>query len=417
MQQVTVIGAGVVGLCTAFFLQHSGFSVLLVDEKPPAEGCSKGNAGHFATEQVFPLADKALLWQLPAMLLKPDGPLKIRAAHLLQSLPWFGRFIGQMGPHQQQHLQQALSRLNGASLASWQKLASLCQSQDLLRFEGALLVTEQSNLTQLKQQYQKYRAAGIDVSLRDQATTLAMEPELATTIQGALDFTEVAHTVDPWLLCQRIFAAFQAAGGRWLQCKVLKIHPGSPLQVLTKHHLLSTEQLVICTGAHSAGLTAQLGWQVPLQAERGYHVMTKSVSLNRPVSSLERKFIMTPMREGLRLAGTVEFAGLEAKPDFRRAKALLGHASSLLAGRIEPLQEHALWYGNRPSLPDSLPVLGPCPRYRGVFYNFGHQHLGLTQAAYCAELVTASLQGLLPPSALDAYRIERFASSPRKWAF
>ncbi|SEA89477.1 NAD(P)/FAD-dependent oxidoreductase [Alkalimonas amylolytica] len=413
MQQVTVVGAGVVGLCTAFFLQHSGFSVLLVDEKAPAEGCSKGNAGHFATEQVFPLANKALLWQLPAMLLKPDGPLKIRAAHLLKSLPWFCRFIGQMGQHQQLQLQQALSHLNGGSLASWQKLASLCQSQDLIRFDGALLVTEQSNLTQLKQQYQNYRAAGIDVSLLDQASTLALEPELSRNIQGALDFTEVAHTVDPWLLCQRIFAAFQAAGGQWLQSKVLSVFPRGLIQLLTESRLIATERLVLCAGAHSANFAAQLGWKVPLAPERGYHLMAESVAINRPVSSLERKFIMTPMREGLRLAGTVEFAGLEAKPDFNRAKALFAHASHLIEKPLTA-QRNAMWHGNRPSLPDSLPVLGPCPAHQGVYYNFGHQHLGLTQAAYSAELISQSMNGNLPKGKLEPYRIDRFGPYRRQ---
>lgn len=413
MQQVTVVGAGVVGLCTAFFLQHSGCSVLLVDEKPPAEGCSKGNAGHFATEQVFPLADKALLWQLPGMLFKPDGPLKIRAAHLLQSLPWFSRFISQMSQHKQLHLQQALSRLNGGSLASWQKLATLCQSQDLIRFDGALLVTEQNNLAQLKRQYHRYRAAGIDVSILDQASTLALEPELSTSIQAALDFTEVAHTVDPWLLCQRIFAAFQLAGGQWLQTKALSIFPRNPLQILTESRLISTERLVLCAGAHSAYFAAQLGWKVPLAPERGYHLMVDSIGLNRPVSSLERKFIMTPMREGLRLAGTVEFAGLETKPDFNRAKALLTHARHLIEKPLTE-QQKAMWHGNRPSLPDSLPVLGPCPVHSGVFYNFGHQHLGLTQAAYSAELIVQSLRGNLPRGKLYPYRIDRFGQYRRQ---
>ncbi|MDP4534650.1 FAD-binding oxidoreductase [Alkalimonas collagenimarina] len=408
MQQVTVVGAGVVGLCTAYFLQHSGYSVLLMDANPPAEGCSKGNAGHFATEQVFPLADPSLLRQLPALLLQANSPLKIRASYLLKSLPWFCRFIGNMAAAKQQALQAALSQLNGPSMASWQKLATLCQSQDLFCHHGALLVSEHSNQLNLQQQYQRYRAAGIDVSLRDQAETQTLEPLLANNICGSLDFTEVAHTVDPWLLCQRIFAAFKAAGGQWLQSKLLTIQSGSPLQLSTSSSIFNTEQLVICAGAHSAALTAQLGWRIPLEAERGYHLMAQAVGLSRPVSSLERKFIMTPMQSGLRLAGTAEFSGLDAAPDFHRAHMLLQHARSLLSTAIEPTKPASVWYGNRPSLPDSLPVLGPCPAHAGVHYNFGHQHLGLTQAAYSAELICQSLHGNLPQGKLAPYRIDRF---------
>ncbi|MCC5826913.1 FAD-binding oxidoreductase [Alkalimonas sp.] len=414
MQQVTVVGAGVVGLCTAFFLQHSGYSVLLMDARQPAEGCSKGNAGHFATEQVFPLADPSLLRQLPALLLQANSPLKIRASYLLQSLPWFCRFIGNMTPAKQQALQAALSQLNGSSIASWQKLATLCQSQDLFRYHGALLVSEQPNQQSLQQQYQKYRMAGIDVSLLDAAETMALEPLLANSISGSLNFTEVAHTVDPWLLCQRIFAAFKAAGGQWLQSTLVAINPGTPVQLVTSTSSFSTGHLVICAGAHSAALTTQLGWRIPLEAERGYHLMAQDVGLNRPVSSLERKFIMTPMQNGLRLAGTAEFSGLDAAPDFRRAHLLIDHARSLLSATVKPAEPVTVWFGNRPSLPDSLPVLGSCPVHSGIHYNFGHQHLGLTQAAYSAELITQSLRGNLPRGKLDPFRIERFGQYRRQ---
>lgn len=415
MQQITVIGAGVVGICTAFFLQNSGYSVLLVDSSPPAEGCSKGNAGHFATEQVFPMADTSLLWQLPLMLLQRNGPLKIRAGYLLKSLPWFYRFMSNMSAGKQRLLQAALAQLNGPSLASWQKLATLCQSQDLFRFDGALLVSEQSSLKALQQHYKRYRAAGINVNVLNASESYSLEPALSTSIHGSLNFTDVAHTVDPWLLCQRIFAAFIAAGGQWQQTQLMSISAGKAQQLITTNGSFSTEKLVICAGAYSAILTTQLGWSIPLEAERGYHLMTQPVCLKRPVSSLERKFIMTPMQAGLRLAGTVEFSGLDSAPDYQRATQLLTHATCILTTSLQSSTSDAVWYGNRPSLPDSLPVIGPCPAHAGIYYNFGHQHLGLTQAAYSAELLTKSLKGELSEHTLHPFRIDRFGAwQPRQ---
>lgn len=412
MQQITITGAGVVGLASALQLQASGFQVLLLDKNAPGSGCSKGNAGHFATEQVFPLASLAVLKQLPAMLLDPTGPLRLRAGYLLQALPWLLQFAANIRPAQQRALQQALCGLNHHSIQSWQRLAALAGATDLLKFQGALLVSEQQDRRALQQSYDSYRAAGISVRLLSHDDTLALEPALADRVHGALDFPDVAHTIEPYELCQRLFARFTALGGQFRQSEVKQLQlvktGAGGFRLETQTGSIQTEQLVIAAGAHSHLLCRQLGWQVPLEAERGYHLMTAPRPLQRPVSSLERKFIMTPLQHGLRLAGTVEFAGLDSAPDYRRADVLLQHANALLRQPTEPQQLDSHWFGNRPSLPDSLPVLGACPKHPGLYFNFGHQHLGLTQAAFSAELLTALLQGRQPAVQLAPYRIDRF---------
>ncbi|EGM79081.1 glycine/D-amino acid oxidase, deaminating [Rheinheimera sp. A13L] len=409
MQQVTIIGAGVIGLTTAVFLQQAGFQTLLLDQAGPGSGCSRGNAGHFATEQVFPLAQPSLLKQLPAMLLDPVGPLKLRANYLLQSLPWFGRFLANMSKDKRLAHQQALSQLNHQSIRSWQTLLELCQLSDQIQYQGALLVTEQHNSKELQSCYQSFRQAGIDVSWRDKAALQQLEPELSGSLTAALDFTEVAHSPDPYLLCQLLFDKFCQLGGQWQQSAVqhISVRPQG-IQIQTGQQQIVSKQLVIAAGAHSGHFTKQLGWIVPLTAERGYHLMVQPIALKRPVSSLERKFIMTPMQQGLRLAGTVEFAGLNSDPDYRRALILKQHAEALLNQPLQASNTALPWAGNRPSLPDSLPVLGPCPVHKGVFYNFGHQHLGLTQAAFSAELLTSLFRALQPAISLTPYRINRF---------
>lgn len=412
MQQLCIIGAGVVGLSNALFLQQAGFDVLLLDAKGISQGCSAGNAGHFATEQVFPLAQPALLHQLPAMLLNPLGPLHIRAGYLLQALPWFARFVANMRKTKRDANHRALSALNHHSLASWQKLLHSCQLSLQIQYQGALLVSENRKLTALQQQYQAYRAAGIDVRWCDKQQLQQLEPALAPGLAGALDFTEVAHNTEPQLLCQLLYQQFCQLGGRYRQTEVQQLLPGQAQhQLICSDGEIVCQQLIIAAGAHSAHFTRQLGWRVPLEAERGYHLMLQSVALRRPVSSLERKCIMTPMQHGLRLAGTAEFAGLNAQPDYQRANVLQQHADQLLRQRTTTVDEgttNAVWAGNRPSLPDSLPVLGPCPRHQGIYYNFGHQHLGLTQAAFSAELISSCVLKQTPVLNLTPFRINRF---------
>ncbi len=417
---IAVIGAGIVGLTTALQLQRAGFSVLLLDAQSPGSGCSSGNAGHFATEQVFPLASSAVLRQLPAMLLDPTGPLRLRASYFFKALPWLLRFVANVRPSRQQALQRALCALNAQALPAWQRLLPQAAATDLVQFRGALLVSEQHGLINLAQTFRQYQDAGIAVNWLEQAALRSREPALGSAVQGAIEFPDVAHTIEPYALCLRLYQQFIALGGQFRQQQVQRIAPCSQgyqlalapdlalASSLQGELSLSVAQLVICAGAASHRLCAELGYQVPLEAERGYHLMAQSRPLQSPVSSLERKFIMTPMQHGLRLAGTVEFAGINSTPDYRRASVLLQHANQLLAEPTAANPALEPWAGNRPSLPDSLPVLGPAPLHAGVYFNFGHQHLGLTWAALTAEITSALLQGQPPGLDLSPYRIDRF---------
>lgn len=418
--KVVVIGAGIVGLTTALQLQRAGLSVELLDAQGPGSGCSRGNAGHFATEQVFPLASIAVLRQLPAMLLDPTGPLRLRAGYFFKALPWLLRFVANVRPGRQQALQSALTALNAQALPAWQRLLPQAEASDFVQFRGALLVSEQPGLINLAQTFRQYQDAGISVNWLEQSALQTREPALSTQVKGAIEFPEVAHTTDPYALCLRLYQQFVALGGRFRQQQVQRIRPcnsGYQLELLPEPNIpqsgpgqltLQAGKLVICAGAASHQLCADLGYQVPLEAERGYHLMTQSRPLQSPVSSLERKFIMTPMQHGLRLAGTVEFAGLNSAPDYRRASVLLQHANQLLAEPTSANPALEPWAGNRPSLPDSLPVLGAAPRHAGVYLNFGHQHLGLTWAALTAEITSALLLGQTPGLDLSPYRIDRF---------
>ncbi|MBY5993966.1 NAD(P)/FAD-dependent oxidoreductase [Ferrimonas balearica] len=395
-EDVVIVGAGVVGLTTAAALSRAGRRVLLLDPLGPGEGTSYGNAGHFATEQVFPLADPALLPRLPGMLLDPLGPFRIRLGYLLRALPWFGRFLLNMRAGARARNTEALRRLNEAALAQWGALLGEWGLESHLVREGSLLVFERTDEAKVQRILAQYLSQGVAARYLDRAALRALEPALSEAVQRGIWFTDTGHTPDPYALSLGIWQRLREQGARHRAVSVAAIEPGGTV-VLEGGERLVAREVILCAGAHSKVLAAGVGHRLPLDTERGYHLMLPGHSgLTRPVSSYERSFIITPMAGGTRLAGTVEFAGLAAPMDPRRADILLTHGQALLPGLEGKGAER--WMGYRPSLPDSLPVMGAAAP--GVWFNFGHQHLGLTQAAVSgAWLADAVLQGQSAPLA------------------
>ncbi|NRA61274.1 MAG: FAD-binding oxidoreductase [Psychrobium sp.] len=417
-QKIAVIGAGIIGLCTAFELQKKGMEVTLFDGQGIGQGASFGNAGHFATEQVFPLADPALLPKLPAMLFDPLGPFKLKLSYLPKALPWFCRFLSAMRASERLKNTAAIRALNDHAITRWQQLLRQINSEHLMTKKGSLLVYDNNanntNEKQLNADYAHYRSQGIALEKLSAAQVLVKEPSLGNNVLGALYFTDVAHTSSPKLLCDSIFQAFTAFGGQFVNSNVDEIKSETnPITVTCEKQHYQFDKIVVCAGAHAKKLAAQLGHHVPLESERGYHLMLPVThTLQRPVASSDRKFIMTPMQDGLRLAGTVEFAGNDNAPDYRRSDMLLTHAKALLPSladiNLEDLTQQARWMGLRPSLPDSLPIIDVSKHNKSVYFNFGHQHLGLTWGAISATLLTQLLRGMTSDVPLHAYRIDRF---------
>lgn len=414
---VTIIGAGIVGLATGLELQRAGFQVEIIDKEGVAAGASKGNAGHFATEQVFPLADPTLLPKLPGMLLDPFGPFRIQPQYFLKVLPWFMRFLLNMLPTKRVHNSQAIKRLNQASIAAICELATFCGCEGLLLFNGSLLVFEGTDIAEVEKTFQHYREAGVKVRLLNGIEVRELEPSLSGTITHGLYFTHVGHTSDPFQLCQAFAEKFVALGGRVVTDELQSIgtdvhqHKAVNLQ-LVSGEVLKADKLLIASGAWSKPFAKQLGHDVPLECERGYHLMMpQKSSLSRPVASYNRKFIITPMIEGTRLAGTVEFGGLKAPLVNARADCLFPHGKALLPELFcdAKASDGERWLGFRPSLPDSLPVLGACPNHANVFFSFGHQHLGLTWSAITAKLVAQQIGGKQIDIDLTPYRVDRFS--------
>ncbi|WXL24470.1 FAD-dependent oxidoreductase [Ectopseudomonas mendocina] len=413
---ITVVGAGIIGVACALQLARQGLRVVVVDQQPPGHGASFGNAGHLATEQVFPIADLSILMRLPAMLLDPKGPLRLDWRYLPKALPWFIKLLANLRPEPFQRSVAGLRALNEGSLHAWQRLLNSIAHPHLLREEGSLLVFERSeSRTAIEALQLRMLQQGVPVDLWESRAVRNSAPQLSQRIRGGLYFPATGQFIDPYRVVEELVRACQAAGVHFLRRQVQNAHLTiSGVSLLTDQGTFNSSKVLIACGAHSAALTEALsGCKVPLETERGYHLMLphEHERLPFPVTSFERKFIMTPMSEGLRLAGTVEFAGLERAPNMQRAWQLHHLSKGLFNEDLSPVNASP-WMGFRPSLPDSLPVIDSCCDGK-VLLAFGHQHLGLTQAAYTAELIArlnAYPHALKQPelALLRAFRLARF---------
>ncbi|AZF37642.1 D-amino acid dehydrogenase family protein in hydroxy-L-proline catabolic cluster [Pseudomonas sp. R4-39-08] len=411
---IVVVGAGIIGLACAVQLARQGRQVRVIDAQAPGLGASYGNAGHLATEQVFPIADLSILKRLPAMLLDPMGPLRLDWTYLPRALPWFIRLLLNLRPAPYRRSVAGIRVLNEASLGAWQRLLQSIGQPQLLREDGSLLVYERAeSRAALDALQQRMMAQGVPVAFWSAEAVHAAAPQLSEAIQGGLFFPGTGHFLDPYTVVGALVDAAKALGVDFLQQRVLDARvDGSGVSLFTDQGPVTARQVLIACGAHSAALTAALtGKRVPLDTERGYHLMLPHEHARLPfaVTSLERKFIMTPMPGGLRLAGTVEFAGLQRPANMQRAWQLHRLANGLFR---QPLNadEATPWMGFRPSLPDSLPIIDRVCDGK-VLLAFGHQHLGLTQAAVTAELVgrLAASEVEQPDTAFIApYRLGRF---------
>ena len=410
---IAVVGAGIIGVACALQLARQGQRVVVIDPQQPGHGASYGNAGHLATEQVFPIADLSILKRLPAMLMDPMGPLRLDWKYMPRALPWFTRLLLNLRPAPFQRTVAGIRALNESSLGAWHRLLEGIDCPGLMREDGSLLVFERPESRQVLHTLQtRMRQQQVPVEFWQAKTVRETAPQLSAQIQGGLFFPATGHFIDPYrVVCELVEAAKKCAV-QFLQQQVTSGQLSEAgVSLVTAQGRVTARRVVIACGAHSAKLTAALtGKKVPLDTERGYHLMLPHEHERLPfaVTSLERKFIMTPMTDGLRLAGTVEFAGLQAPPSMERAWQL-HRLSKGLFRRDLSAQDATPWMGFRPSLPDSLPIIDRVCDGK-VLLAFGHQHLGLTQAAVTAELI-AQLAGATSSHALPElhpYRLERF---------
>jgi D-amino-acid dehydrogenase len=411
-KNVTVIGAGIVGIATAAYLQREGFAVTVIDERPPGEGCSFGNAGILSPSACVPIAEPGMLWKVPGYLGDPLGPLAVRPGYFPAALPWFIRFLLAGRRKRVVANSRAMAALYAKCLDAYQPLVGDAGEPGIITQSGALLVSKEKGKSEMRSGLANdlRDAAGIKAEALGPEELCQLDPALSPDFKGGILFPNTAHSLNSFRLVQLLAARVTQNGGQILRRRVTGFVHGmeGPTALRTEEGDLAVDRLVIAAGAWSRGLAAQLGTEVPLEAERGYHVTLPNpgIAPRLPVSYSGRGFYATPMESGLRFAGTAEFAGIDAPPDYRRAKVLLRLGQDMYpALKTEDARE---WMGCRPSFPDSLPVIDRSPRFAKVHFAFGHSHWGLMGAAITGRLISQLVAGKLPEIDLAPYRATRF---------
>lgn len=410
-RQVAVIGAGVVGVCCALYLQRAGFAVTVFDPKEPGDEASRSNAGILSAASIVPTAMPGIVRQVPRMLRDPLAPLAIRWRYLPRITPWLVRFVLASRPARVEAISIGLHGLIARAHESWAPLWALDGVDALVR-TGGNLYTYQTDAAFAGAQagLALRRRRGLSFELLDGGQVGELEPALAGAVKHGVWFPQTRFTTDPGRLVRLLAAEVVARGGRFVRERVtgIDVGPGGPRALRTPAGAHPVATLVIAAGAWSRPLAAALGSRVPLDTERGYVVVLPrpGVALGRALISGDYHFGLTPMDAGLRLAGTDELAGLKAPPNPSRAEKLVASARRLFPQL--GTEGSTWWMSFRPSFPDSLPVIARSPRHRAVFFAFGHGHLGLSLAAVTGRLIAELASGQPPSVDLTPYRADRF---------
>jgi D-amino-acid dehydrogenase len=383
-----------------------------VDPLPPGEHCSFGNAGCFSRCSFVPLGLPGLWKKVPGYLLDPAGPLTIPLAYARRVAPWVWRLHRSTEPERVNRIADALYPLLDGTLVHWRPLAQWAGVPELIRQEGYAWAYESERGFQgdaFGRELRRKRGVRIDVL--EGGAVREFEPMLSPDVTHLVLFPEQGHCPNPLRLSQALAEGLRASGARFARDAALGFEhrDGRVARVVTAKDKIEIDAVVIAAGAHSHKLTEKLGTRILLETERGYHATLARPSFvpRLPIMSGEGKFFVTPMEMGLRVAGTVELAGLDAPPHYERVAPMLAHAQRLFPG-LE-FESSSRWMGHRPSLPDSLPVIGRAPNVPNAFFAFGHGHVGLTAAAPTASLIAALVDGERPAIDVTPYAPDRDA--------
>jgi glycine/D-amino acid oxidase-like deaminating enzyme len=406
-----VIGAGVAGLSTALYLQRAGIAVAVIDPLGPAGGASFGNAGLLSPDTAVPIALPGMLRKVPGWLADPLGPLSVRPSYFPHALPWLLRWIRSGRAQRVMAISDAMRALHRHTLDCWKELLGPELYGSLIRPSGQVQVWEdgaESASAQLERQIRERHGIRADPLTADDLRQ--MFPGIARDVTRGLLVPGNGYTVSPQRSVRMLGELFCQEGGLLINERAMKLIPraGGGWMVMTNAANRSSEQVVVAAGAWSRQLLDPLGIKVPLETERGYHAMLfePEVSLSLPISNKTRAFGMTPMEDGLRVAGTVEIAGLDAPPNEERAKVLVQHAKRMFpALKGEKVR---YWMGFRPSTPDSLPILGGAPGRQGLYFVFGHGHFGISGGPPSGRLVARMMTGQAPDIDPTPYAAQRF---------
>lgn len=406
-----VIGAGIVGTCTALYLQREGLRVTLIDRAQPGEACSFGNAARVAVGLYIPWSSPGLIWKVPGMLADRRHPLKVRPWQLIRAMPWFARFIQAGSAENSERIADGLKAIMVHALESYMTLMKPAGAEDLFERNGYLYAYKSlESRERTRFGFNLCRDRGIKIEEVDENRLREMEPALGRIATCGHYWPGEVHCINPLRLTQKLAEFFVRQGGHLVQANVLGFDMGAdgPRHVITDSGPHSATHVVLAAGAWAKPLAKQWGVDLALEPEGGYHCVMPDpgFKLRRPLSLVDILLTCTPLETGLRVCNGAEFAGHDARPNPARKEVLLQGAREVFP--TVNTEGASFWRGDRPSLPDSLPAIGRAPLYPHAYFACGHGHVGLTTAAITGRLIAELVMGRPPAVDLAPYRPDRF---------
>lgn len=395
---VAVVGAGIVGVCTAYELRKRGLRVVLIDKAEPGQGCSYGNSGAISPSSVTPLAMPGVLASVPKMLGKPDSPLFLPWWYLPRAMPWLTRFVMAARPDVVHRSAASLARIHADAVQRHERLAREVGVPELILRRGHLhLYRDQSALDADRAAWDLRSEHGYAWQQLSRDELLALEPRSPDRYQIGMFLSDQATILNPYRYVTAIFDGYMARGGTLYQAEVRSLTRESDdvWQVFTQTGAVRARQVVAAAGIWTRKLLEPLGIGLHLETQRGYHVQFthRESPVSRTVILTDQKVFLTPMEDGLRVGGTVEFAGTEAELNPHRAQILLRVAQENFNELAD--KPYQTWMGHRPCLPHTVPATGPADAFLarkgvslpGLWVATGHGHLGLTDSVGTATLI------------------------------
>ena len=390
--KIGIIGAGIQGISNALFLQKKGFKVTIFDrDEPGSPAASYGNAGHFSPYASVPINRPDVLMDVPAMLLSSTGPLALKWNYVPKMVPWFLKFIKNCTTEKMMHTAKNMHQILDLALPAYDELFEEIDLGGLVEKKGILYIWNDKSLKSRELEINVRNELGVDQQLVTPKEIHDLEPNIKPIYHGGVYYQHGRHARNPKKILLKLYDLFLKKGGEFLKMNIKDINFDEEKPVIiseTQRFLF--DKIVIACGSFSKKLTDNLGEKIPLDTERGYHVHFKDCDhlLSRPVIFQNRGFGITPMEQGLRVVGTVEFGGLDNPLSKPRVQNLINNAKYVMGDLPEHEDE---WLGFRPTLPDYLPVIGPSKKYKNVFYCFGHHHLGWTLGPISGKIISGMI--------------------------
>jgi glycine/D-amino acid oxidase-like deaminating enzyme len=408
--KIGIIGAGIQGISNALFLQKKGFNVTIFDrDEPGSPAASYGNAGHFSPYASVPINRPDILPDIPAMLLSSTGPLALKWNYVPKMIPWVLQFIRNCTTKKMMHTAKNMHQILDLALPAYDELFNEIDLEGLVEKKGILYIWNDQNLKSREIEINVRNELGVDQQAVTPKEIHDLEPNIKPIYHGGVYYQYGRHARNPKKILLKLFELFLKKGGRFLKMNVIGINFDEDKPIIkTETQSFFFDRLVITCGAFSKKFTDEFNENIPLDTERGYHVHFKGCDhlLSRPVIFQNRGFGITPMEQGLRVVGTVEFGGLNNPLSKPRIKNLINNAKYML----ENLPDHEdEWLGFRPTLPDYLPVIGPSKNHKNVFYCFGHHHLGWTLGPISGKIISGMIANENTNLELKPYSSLRFS--------